>query len=57
MKSRLRAGWAPVRKSNPALWKRVLSKVKREPGRWAAWKSIKADREYKRLGGRFLYSR
>lgn len=51
---RLSAGWQSVPKSNPTLWKRVLSQVRREPGPWAAWKAIKADRIYKAKGGRFL---
>ena len=47
------AGWTSVKKSDPALWARVLADVKAEPGRWAAWKAIKADRLYKEKGGRF----
>ena len=47
-------GWKSVRKSDPALWARVLSEVKREPGRWAAWKAMKADKLYLERGGRFM---
>jgi len=47
-------GWAPVPKSNPKLWSKILSGVKREPGPWAAWKAIKADKLYKEAGGHFL---
>jgi len=53
-RSRMSGGWRSVPKSNPTLWKRVLSQVKREPGPWAAWKAIKADKIYKERGGRFL---
>jgi hypothetical protein len=52
-----RGGWKSVPKSNPELWKKVLSSVKRKPGRWAAWKAIEADRIYVEKGGRFLRRR
>lgn len=48
-------GWASVPKSDPSLWESVLSEVKRKnPGPWAAWKSIQADKLYEQRGGRFL---
>lgn len=48
-------GWASVPKSDPKLWESVLSEVKRKnPGPWAAWKSIEADKLYEQRGGRFL---
>ena len=52
--SPLRGGWKSVRKSNPILWKKVLDEVKKEPGPWAAWKAIKADKIYQQKGGKFL---
>jgi hypothetical protein len=54
LNSHLSGGWKSVPKSNPKLWSRVLQEVKREPGPWAAWKAIKADKLYKQRGGRFL---
>jgi|694.fasta_scaffold108893_2 hypothetical protein len=53
----LKGGWKSVPKSNPELWQKVLNSVKREPGPWAAWKAIKADKIYKEKGGKFLKSR
>lgn len=50
----LKGGWKSVPKSNPALWRKVLESVKREPGPWAAWKAMKADKIYKEKGGKFL---
>lgn len=50
----LSGGWKSIPKSNPQLWSRVLQEVKREPGPWAAWKAMKADKLYKQRGGRFL---
>jgi hypothetical protein len=50
----LSAGWKSVRKSNPELWAKVLAKVKKYPGPWAAWKAMEADRLYKARGGRFV---
>ena len=50
----IEGGWASVPKSDPELWARVLAQVKKEPGPWAAWKAVKADRIYKSRGGRFL---
>ncbi len=48
-------GWKSIPKSDPELWNKVLLKVKREePGKWAAWKSIKAVNLYKKLGGKYL---
>jgi len=52
-----KGGWKSVPKSNPQLWQKVLSSVKREPGPYAAWKAIKADKIYKKKGGKFLKSR
>ena len=53
----IKGGWKSVPKSNPELWQKVLNSVKREPGPWAAWKAIKADKIYKEKGGKFLKSR
>jgi len=53
----LKGGWKSVPKSNPELWQKVLNSVKREPGPWAAWKAMKADKIYKEKGGKFLRSR
>lgn len=53
----LRGGWKSVRKSDPVLWKNVLNEVKREPGPWAAWKAVKADKIYLERGGKFLSPR
>jgi hypothetical protein len=50
----LKGGWKSVPKSNPELWQKVLNSVKKEPGPWAAWKAIKADKIYKEKGGKFL---
>lgn len=50
---RLRAGWTSVPKSDPVLWEKVLKSVRKLPGRWAAWKSMKAVRMYKDRGGRY----
>lgn len=50
----LKGGWASVPKSDPELWQRVLNKVKREPGPWAAWKAEKAIKLYKEKGGKYL---
>jgi hypothetical protein len=50
----LNGGWATQPKSDPALWQRVLNKVKKEPGPWAAWKAQKAVKIYKEKGGRYL---
>jgi hypothetical protein len=53
-KLELQGGWATVEKTNPELWKRVLNKVHKEnPGPWAAWKSMKAVRLYKEMGGKY----
>ena len=47
----LKAGWDSVEKTDPELWARILARVKREPGPWAAWKAAKAIRMYKKAGG------
>jgi hypothetical protein len=46
-------GWKTQEKTNPKLWAKVLQKERRKPGPWAAWKSMEAVREYKRLGGKY----
>lgn len=51
----LSGGWKTEKKSKPQLWKKVLAKVHNEnPGHWAAWKSMKAVKIYKQLGGRYI---
>ena len=46
-------GWKSAEKKNPKLWNRVLAQVNREPGKWAAWKAMKAVRLYKQRGGKY----
>lgn len=53
----LRAGWTSVPKSDPVLWEKVLKSVRKLPGRWAAWKSMKAVKMYKDRGGKYNGSR
>jgi hypothetical protein len=55
MSEELFGGWASVPKSDPKLWERVLAEIKnKNPGPWAAWKSIQADKLYEKRGGKFL---
>ena len=49
----LHGGWATVEKSDPELWAKVLKRVKKLPGPWAAWKAMKAVEIYKKLGGKY----
>ena len=49
----IEGGWKTQEKTNPKLWAKVLQKERRKPGPWAAWKSMEAVREYKRLGGKY----
>lgn len=49
----LKAGWKPVTKLNQKLWDQVLKEIKLEPGPWAAWKAMKADKLYIERGGKF----
>jgi hypothetical protein len=49
----IQGGWKTQEKTDPKLWAKVLQKERRKPGPWAAWKSMEAVREYKRLGGKY----
>jgi hypothetical protein len=50
----LDGGWAKVEKLNPELWEKIVAKVKKEPGPWAAWKAEKAIKMYKKAGGKYI---
>jgi hypothetical protein len=51
--STLEGGWDSVEKKNPILWAKIVSKYKKLPGPWAAWKAKKAIEEYKKRGGKY----
>ena len=53
-----RGSKSPVQRSNPALWKRIVSRVKSESragkkGQWSARKAQLAVLEYKKRGGTY----